>query len=98
MKLTLKQRRHESLCDFASGGFLLPCVSIGLELIISQLRIALPCELALENTSLSSSPSANFPIKVVIPYSNNSSPTLLACRVASRGSLGSVTLSLASGE
>ena len=50
------------------------------------------------NTRVSSSPSANFPIKVVIPYSNNSSPTLLACHVASRGSLGLVTLSLASGE
>ena len=32
MKLMLKQRRRENLCDFVSSGFLLPCVSVGLEL------------------------------------------------------------------
>ena len=48
-------------------------------------------------SSLPSSQSASFPIKVIIPCSNNLSPNLLACQVVSRMSLGSVTKSLLRG-
>ena len=44
--------------------------------------------------SLPSSQSASFPNKVIIPCLNTSSPDSLACRVASRVSLDSVTKTL----
>ena len=49
-------------------------------------------EMVFWDESLLSSLSTSFPIKIVIPCYNNSSPNLLACRGASRISLGSVKI------